>query len=129
MTNVIHEARRGLTAALNEIEREEKRLLRALQSLDHHRLPGTHRRKAPARRSAARKAKRAPKGKRREQFLEAVQEQPGITVAQAAKKIGVSPSQLYPVARSLHKEKAISKRGAGYRLKAQAKPKKSAKAS
>jgi hypothetical protein len=34
MANVIHEARQGLTAALHEIEREEKRLLRALRSLE-----------------------------------------------------------------------------------------------
>jgi transposase-like protein len=128
MANVIHEARQGLTAALHEIEREEKRLLRALRSLEG-RVPGRDRRRARARRSGPRKAKRAPKGKRREQFLAAVKEQPGITVAQAAKKVGVPASQLYPVARSLHKEKAISKRGAGYRIKAQTASTKSAKAS
>jgi hypothetical protein len=128
MTDMLQEARSKLTDALHEIEREEKRLLRALQSLEGH-LPGSHWRRAQARRSTARRAKRAPKGKRREQFLEAVHEQPGITVAQAAKKIGVPPQRLYPVARSLRKERAISKRGAGYRVKARAKPKKPAKAS
>jgi hypothetical protein len=126
----MQEARDKLASAIAEIDHEKERLLRALQSLDT-RSPSGGPRKLRARRSRRRRARRVRKGERRDQFLAAVGEQPGITVAQAAKKIGVPPSQLYPVARSLRKEKAITKRGAGYTIKAQtqAKSKKSERVS
>jgi transposase-like protein len=59
-----------------------------------------------------------PKGQRREQFLAAVREQPGISVSEIAKQLKLaSPNSLYPLANRLQKEKEISKKGSGYIIK------------
>jgi transposase-like protein len=65
-----------------------------------------------------RRARRAAKGQRQAQFLGAVKEKPGITVAEIAKKLGVSPpNALYTLAKRLVKQGKVVKSGAGYELK------------
>ncbi len=116
MSRVIDEARSRIEAALADLDAERRSLAAALVSLDgsNKAVPGRARKKP---RPAATK-KRAGRGQRRAQFLGVVREQPGITVAEASKKIGLTaPNALYPLAKKLVKEKAITKKGSGYAIK------------
>jgi hypothetical protein len=109
----VAQARSIIEAALNGVEEETRRLERALAGFGDRRPPAA----APAR-TPKRRRRRAKPGQRREQFLAAVKEQPGITVAKAAKKLGISPpNALYALAKRLVKEGEITKAGAGYALK------------
>ena len=83
----IAEARTMIQSALNDLEAEARRLERALASLGGGRRSSAA---SPAKRKR-RSRRRAKPGQRRDQLLAAVKEQPGITVAQAAKKLGVKP--------------------------------------
>lgn len=61
----------------------------------------------------ARRTRRSGGG-RAEQFRTLVQENPGISVADAAKRMKIQPNYLYRVASGLEKDKAIKKDGKGY---------------
>jgi DNA-binding IclR family transcriptional regulator len=75
---------------------------------------------APTRRGHASKRHRAGRGERPEQFLKIVQESPGLTVSEVAKRIGVHPSGLYAIAKKLSDEGAVKKsRDNRYTLKSQ----------
>jgi IclR helix-turn-helix domain len=71
--------------------------------------------RTPAKRTAARPRPRQgagrPRTARAEQIVEVVGEQPGITVADIGRKLGVDPTSLYRLVRALTNEGAISKRG------------------
>jgi transposase-like protein len=107
----VAQARSIIEAALRGVEEETRRLERALAGFGD----GGPRASAPAGTPRRRRRRRAKPGQRREQFLAAVKEQPGITVAKAAKKLGISPpNALYALAKRLVKEGEIIKAGAGY---------------
>jgi hypothetical protein len=120
----VAEARSIIQAALKNLEDEAGSLERALAGLGDPQKRTSTSPTAPKRR----RRKRAKPGQRRDQFLAAVKEEPGITVAQAAKRLKVSPpNALYALAKRLVKEGEIAKTGAGYALKgasstAEAKP-------
>jgi DNA-binding transcriptional ArsR family regulator len=57
----------------------------------------------------ASKGHRAGRGERPEQFVKIVQESPGLTVSEIAKRIGVHPSGLYTTAKKLSDEGAVKK--------------------
>jgi hypothetical protein len=122
----VAEARSIIQAALKSLEDEARSLERALASLGDPQKRASTSPTAPKRR----RRRRAGPGQRRDQFLAAVKEEPGITVAQAAKKLRVSPpNALYALAKRLVKDGEIAKTGAGYALKgtsptAKAKPEK-----
>ena len=109
----VAEARSIIQAALKDLENEARSLERALAGFgDPQRRTST-----PSTAPKRRRRRRAKPGQRRDQFLAAVKEQPGITVAQAAKKLGVDPpNALYVLAKRLAKEGEITKTGAGYAL-------------
>ena len=110
----VAEARSIIQAALKAIEAEARSLERALASLGDPQ----QRTSTPSTAPKRRRRRRAKPGQRRDQFLAAVKEQPGITVAQAAKKLGVNPpNALYALAKRLVKDGEITKTGAGYALK------------
>jgi hypothetical protein len=112
----IERARKLIEARLRDLEDEAKGLHRALQSLGDKapaKRSGRPRGKSPRRSKAA---KRAPRGRRRQQFLDAVKENPGATPSEIATAIGVKPNQVYALARGLQKDRAIRKSGKGYRL-------------
>jgi hypothetical protein len=109
----IAEARSIVQAALKAVEDEARSLERALAGLGAPQQRTLTSPTAPRRR----RRRRAKPGQRRDEFLAAVKEQPGITVAQAAKKLGVSPpNALYALAKRLVKEGEVTKAGAGYAL-------------
>jgi transcriptional regulator of acetoin/glycerol metabolism len=75
---------------------------------------GTARRRATRRRSAPKRAatrSRRAGQTREEQVLAAVKAQPGITVGQIAKQLGVDATALYRAVRKLTTDGAITKRG------------------
>ncbi len=113
MADVVEQARRVIETRLHELEAETRRLRNALTSLGDRR-PSTARRRTK-RQTATR---RAPRGQRQKQFLDAVKKNPGAPVSEIAKDIGVAPQQLYPVARRLHEKGEIRKQGKGYAVKA-----------
>jgi transposase len=57
----------------------------------------------------ASKRHRAGRGERPEQFLKVVKENPGLTVSEIAKRIGVHPGGLYTIAKRLSDEGAVKK--------------------
>lgn len=125
---VLDEAKERIVSRLKELEpqrREYDDLLGAAEKLGVEYLPDGHaqavgagraRRTARAggrRAKAAGERKIAPPGQRREEVLEAVKAEPGITVAAIAAKLGLpDATSLYRVQRQLVKEKAIRKEGA-----------------
>jgi len=113
MADVVDQARKAIETRLRELEDEARRLRDALTSLGG-RKPATRHRRTPGRRSTTR---RTPRGERQQQFLAAVRKSPGAPVSEIAKNIGVSPQQLYPVARRLREKGEIRKRGKGYAVK------------
>lgn len=110
MPDVLDQARKVIETRLHELEDEARKLRDALANLDGGR-PIRRRRR---RRSTAR---RAPRGRRQEQFLTAVKKSPGAPVSQIAKGMGVAPQQLYPIGRRLHQRGQIRKQGKGYAVK------------
>jgi ribosomal protein S25 len=76
---------------------------------------------APATKTAAkttsasrRRTPRRRSGDRAEQALDLVTRQPGITVAEMAQKMGISPNYLYRVLPQLQKDGKVRKQGKGY---------------
>lgn len=61
-----------------------------------------------------RPGRRPGSGKRAAEALAAITEQPGITVAEMAKKLGMKPNYLYRVLPTLQAEGKIAKKGRGY---------------
>jgi DNA invertase Pin-like site-specific DNA recombinase len=113
MPDVLDQAREAIETRLIELEAEARRLKSALRGLGVGKPAGGRRRLATKRRSTT----RAPRGQRQEQFLAAVRKNPGTPVSEIAKQIGASPSQLYTIARRLHQQGRIRKRGKGYALR------------
>lgn len=124
---VLDDAKERIVSRLKELEpdrREYDDLIDAAKSLGIEYTPDGHaqavgagraRRTARAGRRRAKPAgerKIAPPGQRREQVLEAVKAEPGITVAAIAEKLGLpDATSLYRVQRQLVKEKAVRKEG------------------
>jgi predicted Rossmann fold nucleotide-binding protein DprA/Smf involved in DNA uptake len=113
MPDVLEQARKAIEARLKELEDEARRLKSALRGLGVGKPAGGRRRPATQRRSTT----RAPRGQRQAQFLAAVKKTPGTPVSEIANEIGASPSQLYTIARRLHQQGRIRRRGKGYALR------------
>ncbi len=122
MRNGLQQAEAMIKEAIAEIDQERAQLQGALSSLsgisggtDIPVASKPRKRSTIGRRT--RKGKRAARGQRAEQFLAAVNDKPGITVTEIAKKLGVERTSLYPVAKKLQSEKRISKKGSGFAAK------------
>ena len=113
MADVIDEARKAIEGRLHQLEDEVRRLRDALTHLGDDKPPARRRRTTTRRRST----KRAPRGQRQQQFLAAVKKHPGARGSEIAKEMGVPPSQVYALARSLQQKGEIRKRGKGYAVK------------
>jgi DNA replicative helicase MCM subunit Mcm2 (Cdc46/Mcm family) len=116
MPETIAQVRNLLEARLREVEREARQLAESLRALDGHR-PRRGRRKRRGLKATRHATKRrAPRGRRREQFLAVVKATPDATASEVAKQIGISPSQAAGVARQLVESGEILTVGKGYRL-------------
>jgi IclR helix-turn-helix domain len=113
----VDEAADVIRKAIDAIDSERERLSKVLDSLNGS-SPTEPRRRPPARRTTARKTrrspKRAPKGSRRQEVLNAIDRKPGMTGARLAKELGMPASQVYNICATLVKEKMIRKRGTTY---------------
>ncbi len=117
MSERVERVREVLKAQLVEIEAEAAELRGALRSLDGGgavKAPGRGRRRK-ARRSGS---KRVARGQRPKQFLAAVEAEPGASVAEVAKAIGVSAQQAGSLARRLEAKGEIKRSKEGVRVAA-----------
>jgi hypothetical protein len=98
------------------LEEETKSLTLALRGLGE-KAPAKRRRPSPKSSSRAGATKRAPRGRRREQFLAVLAKKPGAKATEIGAEIGIASSQA--LARH-HKGGAIRNGGKGNRLTAKA---------
>jgi transcriptional regulator of acetoin/glycerol metabolism len=122
MSDGLQEARALIKQAIAEIDQERNQLQSVLSAFgatarSSADLPARKPHQRIIRRRRARRGKRAARGQRAEQFLAAIDEKPGATVTEIAKKLGVERTSLYPVAKKLRAEKRISKRGSGFAVR------------
>jgi hypothetical protein len=125
-TDTLDRARVVIQSRLAELDAEAKDLEHALASLGERATPRRHRGRpehamaAPANakpRAARKRAKRAPRGARREQLLAAIKANPGARPAELARAIGISANQVHSLIAKARAEKLLVKKGKGYALK------------
>ena len=117
MSDAIEDARRVIETRLGEIEDEVAELRDALTSLGASAgLSGRVNRSARGTsRTGRRKGRRrAPRGQRQKQVLEAVRKQPGATAADLGRAIGISTNQAYALCKRMLKSGELKKKGKGY---------------
>jgi hypothetical protein len=122
VTDVLDTARRSIEDRLSELRDEVTRLEGALSAITggKRRGRGRPRRAAGGRAGAGRSAngrrrgRRASGGTRSAQAFKLVQSNPGITIGELAKKMGITPNYLYRVMPALEKEGKVRKRDKGW---------------
>jgi hypothetical protein len=114
MSSGIDDARDLIARQISEIDEEKKRLERVVEALAGP--TGRKPRSAAAGPAIRRKVprKRAKKGQRQEEVLDAILRQPGIKVSEIAKKIAAPPSQVHPIAAGLVKAETARKDGSRF---------------
>ncbi len=126
--DVLNEARAKIAEAIRELDQEKARLERALASLLGGTAPKKSRKRRgrpPGRRSATPRAaastgkrrgrKRGRKGgTRADHAVKLVEQQPGISASEIAKKLKIKPNYLYRVLGDLQKEGRVRKQGRAY---------------
>ncbi len=118
-TSTLDKARSLIEDRLKELDEERKRLEKALSNLLGHGPRGRDRgRRARSGSSplgsGGRPRRRRRGGARAERALQAVQEQPGITASEIAKKLKIKPNYVYRVMADLVKDGKVVKEGRGY---------------
>jgi CRP-like cAMP-binding protein len=113
----INTARRDIESRLSDLRDEVRRLESALSALTDRR-PGSRRGRATTRRAAngrrRRRGRRAGGGTRAAQAERLVKANPGITISELAKKMGITPNYLYRVMPQLEKDGKVRKRDKGW---------------
>jgi sugar-specific transcriptional regulator TrmB len=118
--NILDRAKSLIEDRLKEIDEERKRLEKALANLiGEHRGPGRPRgprgsRSKGAAATGGKRRRRRRGGTRADHALKAVQEQPGITASEIAKKLKIKPNYVYRVMAGLVEEGKVKKDGRGY---------------
>ena len=102
----IDRARELIESRLEQLDRERDQLREALAHLGGS---SARRRRGPGR-PPGRSGKRAGRGQRQAEFLEQVQANPGASVPDLAREMGVQPQQLYAIVRRLIAGGALAKR-------------------
>jgi sugar-specific transcriptional regulator TrmB len=121
------EIRNLINTRLAQIEEESGRLQRALEQLAptagqgrRENSGGRRKFKVPARRPArvprGPKAKRAARGERQRQLLDAIKKMPGASPNELADAVGVGSTQVYGMLRSLEGKGEIKKKGQGFKI-------------
>jgi transposase-like protein len=123
LADYLDTARKTIEDQLANLRNELKRLEEAAQALAGGRRRGPGRpRAATRRRSTATAKKRTSTGARRsrrggtraDQALKLVQNQPGVTIPELAKKMGIKQNYLYRVMPQLQADKKVTKKGKGW---------------
>ena len=119
MADTINEVEKLIRGRLTELEAEARRLRSVLSGLDggRRRARGGPQRRAGGPPASTVRVRRAPRGQRQAQFLDAVTRKPGEPMAQIAREMDVPPKQLYTIARRLREQGRIRKRGKGFAIK------------
>lgn len=113
--NILNRAKSLIEDRLKEIDEERKRLEKALANLvGEHRGRGRTRGSRPAATGGGRQRRRRRGGTRAEHALKAVQDQPGITASEIAKKLKIKPNYVYRVMAGLAEDGKVTKKGRGY---------------
>lgn len=126
MPDFLDSARRDIESRLSDLRDETKRLEKALDAL-RGQVTGNGRRRGrqTASSSRARTASRKPAngrrrrrgrrgGTRSDQAHKLVQSNPGISIADLAKEMKITPNYLYRVMPELQKEGKVRKQGKGW---------------
>lgn len=98
-----------LVAEYNDIQEALKVVDRGASARKNPRRTARVASNIPTHTGHASKRHRAGRGERPEQFVKIVQESPGLTVSEVAKRIGVHPGGLYAIAKKLSAEGAVKK--------------------
>jgi hypothetical protein len=132
VSKTIDDARRLIGSRLAEIEAETRSLERAVASLGEGSAPRRRPGRSPKTAGAAtpesarskrrgtrkpQRAKRAARGRRRDELLAAIKTTPGARPSELARVIGVNPPQVHALIAKLRAEKVVVKSGKGYALK------------
>jgi sugar-specific transcriptional regulator TrmB len=123
--NVLDEARQLVERRLADLDEERKRLERALAELggkSSRRRPGRPRGSSKKAASAStgasagapRRRRKRRGGTRGDQAVKLIEEQPGISASDVAKKMKIKPNYLYRVLGDLEKEGRVKKDGRQY---------------
>ena len=117
MADFLDTARRDIESRLADLRDEVRRLESALSALGDRRR-GSGRGRGSTRRAAngrrRRRGRRAGGGTRAAQAQRLVKSNPGITISELAKKMGITPNYLYRVMPQLQKEGKVRKRDKGW---------------
>src|SRR4051794_29564252 len=113
MTEFLDGARKQIQSRLADLRDEVKRLEAAVAALDGgaRRGPGRPRGSTTTRRRGGRPGRRRGSGTRAAQAEKLVRENPGITIADLAKRMKIKPNYLYRVLPELQKDGKVRKRG------------------
>jgi hypothetical protein len=123
MADYLDTARKTIEDQLANLRQEVKRLEQAAQALagggargrGRPRASGRRRGVAPARKRTSTGARRARRGgTRAQQALRLVKNQPGITIPELARKMGIKQNYLYRVMPQLQADKQVTKKGKGW---------------
>lgn len=126
MTEMMSDIEKQVRARVEELAplaAEYQQLLRMVEMFEEARGEPTHARKPAPRKPSAQRKTRGSSGSRASggrsaEALRLVGEQPGITVAELAEKMGTNATYLYRVMPRLEKDGAVKKVGTGYELQA-----------
>lgn len=103
---------------LNEIDKERADLVKSLEaagvSVANGSAPSRSQEPKPA--SPPRRRRRG--GNRAEQFVKLVSENPGITVSEVARQMGIKPNYLYRISKEVVDKGEVVKDGRGYKVAA-----------
>jgi hypothetical protein len=116
-SEAVQQAKELLEKRLAELDAERKQVQHALSSLGTR--AGRSAARATRRTGTRRRSggKRARRGQREAEFLSQVKSAPGAKISEIAKKIGVAPQQLYPIARRLTASGQVTRKGDGFHAK------------
>jgi transcriptional regulator with GAF, ATPase, and Fis domain len=114
--DLLHRTTDEIRARLKELEplvQEHERLRAALTALEESTGQKSLPRRGRAGRGSGRGAttsRRAGRGERRQQLLEVLNAEPGVRPSEAAKRMGINPSQLHALVRRLEEAGELERR-------------------
>jgi len=114
VSSAVDHAAQVLRERISELEDELGKLQRALANLTDGREGRRGRGRPRGAAAAPRRRRRRRGGTRAEQAVKLIQENPGITASDIAKRMNIKPNYLYRVLGDLQKEGKVKKSGRSY---------------
>jgi hypothetical protein len=107
---------RSLNKELDRLKEERAQLDEVISGLEKTLSVGGVRKSTPKRQAAAKPGGPRKPGKRQQQALDLIKDEPGITPPVLTEKMGIKGPAIYPVLKSLTEAGQIEKDGKGYKL-------------